>query len=191
MRHSRKLRLGAILLLGAIAAAMLAAAATAAPPFKERFHDEGTFVIEDFCGVPDLTVDGAFVADGSLLVVPHGPAGLLHFLEHVTATSVLTNRANGETVTVSSRAINHDLRVTDNGDGTLTILFSATGNDVIYGADGKAIGRNPGQIRLEFVVDHGGTPTDPSDDVLLAQEIVKESTGRTDDFCETVVPALT
>jgi hypothetical protein len=191
MRHSRMLRLSAILALGATAAAMLAAAAAAAPFLKERFHEEGTFVNEVFCGVPGLTVDGTFVVDGSVLGVPHGPDGLAYFLEHITATSVLTNRANGETVTVSSRAINHDLRVTDNGDGTLTILFSATGNDVIYGADGKAIGRNPGQIRLEFIVDHGGTPTDPSDDVLLAQEIVKESTGRSDDFCETVVPALT
>ena len=78
---------------------------------------------------------------------------------------------------LTSRVINHDLRVTDNGDGTLTILFQATGNDVIYGADGKAIGRNPGQIRLEFLVDHGGTPTDPSDDVFLAEGIVKGSTG--------------
>ena len=113
-----------------------------------------------------------------------------YFLEHISASSVLTNRANGKTVTTTSRVINHDLRVTDNGDGTLSILFQATGNDVIYGADGKAIGRNPGQIRLEFLIDHSGTPSDPSDDVFLAEEIVRGSTGRSDDFCGTVVPAL-
>jgi hypothetical protein len=190
MRHSRKLRLSAILALGATAAAMLTASATAAPFLKERFHEAGTFVNEDFCGVPGLTVDGTFVVDGAVLGVPHGPAGLAYFLEHITATSVLTNRANQKSVTVTSRVINHDLRVTDNGDGTLTILFQATGNDVIYGPDGKAIGRNPGQVRLEFLIDHSGTPTDPSDDVFLAEEIVRESTGRSDDFCETVVPAL-
>ena len=72
MRHSRKLRLGAILALGATAAAMLAAAAAAAPLLKERFHDEGTFVVKDFCGVPGLTVDEAFVVDGAVLAVPHG-----------------------------------------------------------------------------------------------------------------------
>jgi hypothetical protein len=52
------------------------------------------------------------------------------------------------------------------------------------------IGRDPGQIRVEFLVDHGGTPTDPSDDVFLAEELVKGSTGRSDDFCEAAVPAL-
>ena len=52
------------------------------------------------------------------------------------------------------------------------------------------IGRNPGQIRLEILFDHGGTPTDPFDDVFLAEELVKGSTGRSDDFCEAAVPAL-
>ena len=81
--------------------------------------------------------------------------------------------------------------MTDNGDGTLTILVLATGNDVFYGPDGKAIGRNPGQIRFEILVDHGGTPTDPSDDVVLVPARAGErSTGRSDDFCEAAVPAL-
>ena len=103
---------------------------------------------------------------------------------------MFTNRANGKTVTLTVVRVNKDLRVTDNGDGTLTILALATGNDVFYGPDGKAIGRNPGQIRVEILVDHSGTPTDPSDDVFLAEELVKGSTGRSDDFCEAAVPAL-
>jgi len=190
MRHSRKLRLGVLLALGVTAAAMLAAGAAAQPPFKERFHDEGTFVDEDFCGA-GITVDGTFVTDGSLLVVAHGPDGLAYFLEHLTITVVFTNRANGKTVTLTVVRVNKDLRVTDNGDGTLTILALATGNDVFYGPDGKAIGRNPGQIRFEILVDHAGTPTDPSDDVFLADlGVVKGSTGRSDGFCETAVPAL-
>lgn len=189
MRHSRKLRLSALLALGVTAAAMLAAGAAAQPPFKERFHEEGTFVDEDFCGA-GLTVDGTFVVDGSVLGVAHGPDGLVYFLAHISQTTTFTNRANGKTVTVDSRVVNKDLRVTDNGDGTLTILLLATGNDVFYGPDGKAIGRNPGQIRLEVLVDHSGTPTDPSDDVFLAEELVKGSTGRSDDFCEAAVPAL-
>ena len=189
MKHSRALRLSAILALGATAAAMLAVAASAKPLLKESFHDEGTFVDEDFCGA-GLTVDGAFVVDGKLLVNSHGPAGQVYFLEHVHANVVFTNRANGKAVTLVNRVVNHDLHVTDNGDGTLTILFLATGNEVLYGADGKAIGRNPGQIRLEILLDHGGTPTDPSDDVFLSEELVKGSTGRSDDFCDTALAAL-
>jgi hypothetical protein len=45
------------------------------------------------------------------------------------------------------------------------------------GEDGKAIARNPGQIRFEIDVDHGGTPNDPSDGEELDSRIVKESTG--------------
>ena len=67
-------------------------------------------------------------------------------------------------MTSSATIRDKDQRVTDNGDGTLTILVLATGNSTLYGPDGKAIARNPGQIRFEFLVDHGGTPTDPSDD---------------------------
>jgi hypothetical protein len=189
MRDSRKLRLSALLVLGVTAAAILAAGAAAQPPVKERFHDEGSFVDEDFCGA-GLTVDGTFVTDGSFLVVAHGPDGLAYFLEHVTITVVFTNRANGKTVTLTVLRVNKDLRVTDNGDGTLTILVLATGNDVFYGPGGEVIGRNPGQIRVEILVDHGGTPTDPSDDEFLSEEQVKGSTGRSDDFCEAAVPAL-
>jgi hypothetical protein len=82
--------------------------------------------------------------------------------------------------------------VTDNGDGTLTLLILSTFNSVLYGPDGKAIARDPGQARFEVLIDHGGTPTDPSDDEFFEfLGLVKESTGRTDDFCAAVVPVLT
>ena len=61
----------------------------------------------------------------------------------------------------------------------------------LYGPDGKAIARNPGQIRFEFLVDHGGTPSDPSDDVELGfLGDVKGSMGRTDDYCAAALPIL-
>jgi hypothetical protein len=62
----------------------------------------------------------------------------------------------------------------------------------VYGPDGKAIARNPGQLRFELLIDNGGTPTDPSDDEFLEfLGFVKGSTGRTDDFCAAAVPELT
>ena len=175
-----------LLVLSGLSAAV---AAAAGPLLKERFHEEGTFVDEDFCDA-GLTVDGTLVTDGSVLVVAHGPDGLQYFLEHIKITVVFTNRANSKTVTLDVTRVSKDLRVTDNGDGTLTILNLRTGNDVYYGPDGEVIGRNPGQIRLEILVDHSGTPTDPFDDVFLAEELVFGSTGRSDDFCEAAVPAL-
>jgi hypothetical protein len=136
-------------------------------------------------------VELAFVVDLSVHVVPHGPDGLAYFLQHGTVSEMFTSLANGKSVTSVSTVIEKDLRVTDNGDGTQTILILATGNAVLYGDDGKAIARNPGQIRFEILVDDGGTPTDPSDDEFLDfLGVVKGSTGRSDDFCEAAVPAL-
>ena len=191
MRRSRKLRLSATLALGATAAVMLTAAASAGQIFRETFHEEETLVFNNFCDVPGLTVELAIVRDGRVHAVPHGPDGLPHFGSHVEQTEVYTNLANDKSVTAVLIGNDKDLRVTDNGDGTLTVLVLATGNAVVYGEDGKAIARNPGQTRFEILVDHGGTPTDPSDDEFLTfLGVVKGSTGRTDDFCAAAVPAL-
>jgi hypothetical protein len=54
MRHSRKLRLGAILALGATAAVTLAAAASAGQVFRETVHEEDTLVLGDFVGVQSV-----------------------------------------------------------------------------------------------------------------------------------------
>ena len=81
--------------------------------------------------------------------------------------------------------------VVGHGDGTLTVVNASSGNFVLYGEDGKAIGRDPGQVRFAFLLDDAGTPADPYDDELLAElGMVKGPTGRNDDFCSAVVPAL-
>jgi hypothetical protein len=189
MRLSRKLRIGAILALSAVTAALLAATAGAGPPFRETIHDEFEFVDDDFCGA-GLAVHVAVVVDVRIQAAPRGRDRLIYFLHHVRETDVLTNLANGRTLTSVATVTDKDLRVTDNGDGTLTVLILATGNATLYGENGKAIARNPGQIRIELLVDHGGTPSVPDDDVVLSEELVKGSTGRSDDFCEAAVPAL-
>jgi hypothetical protein len=191
MTHGRKRRLGMIMALGAMAAVTPGAAAGAGQVFRETIHDEGSFIVEDFCDHPGMTVDVAFALDLRVHAVPHGRDRLDYYLQHGRRTEVLTNAANGKSLTSVAKVIEKDLRVTDNGDGTLTILILATGNAVLYGEDHKAIARNPGQVRFEILVDHGGTPADPTDDEFLADlGEVKGSTGRSDDFCEAALPAL-
>ena len=56
------------------------------------------------------------------MLVPHGPDGLGYGLEHLRITDVFTNLDNGNAVTGEQAFMSKDLRVTDNGDGTLTIL---------------------------------------------------------------------
>jgi hypothetical protein len=181
-----------LLLAMALLAALVAAMSAQAEPgrvFKESIHIEDFNEIEGFCET-DMVVQSHFVADLKVKAMPRGRDGLIYFANHLSITETFTNEANSNTVVSTVKAIDKDLRVTDNGDGTLTILVLTTGNAVIYNSDGKAIGRNPGQVRFELVVDHGGTPNDPTDDTEISFEVVKESTGRTDDFCEVAVPAL-
>ncbi len=157
---------------------------------QSEFRNEFSGVVEDFCEVDGLTVEFDAVVEGRFRAVTHGN-DLVYFDEHVDVTNILTNVDNGNSVTEHNLVLNKDLSVTDNGDGTLTVILLSTGNSTIYDASGKAIGRNPGQIRIEFVVDHAGTPEFPPDDILLSETVIKGSTGRSDDFCEVVVPALT
>ena len=163
-----------------------------AKPFGERFHDESSEIIDDFCGEPGLTVRFDQVVDGRFQAGARGKDGLIYFAEHVAFTSVITNLDNGNMVTDKGRVLTKDISVVDNGDGTLTIEVLATGPFTLYGPDGKAIARDPGQVRFAFVVDHGGTPTDPTDDTEVAfLGVTKESTGRSDDVCGTAIAALT
>ncbi len=187
MRRPARL-FGVLLALAVITGAVLAAAASGGQAFHETVHVEETFDVEDFCGVEGMTVEITQVVDVRLHVVPHGSDRLAYFLQHVSLNEVLT--FDGRSLTSVANVTAKDLRVTDNSDGTLTILILATGNRVLYDANGEAIARNPGQVRFEIVVDHGGTPNDPSDDTELDFRIVKESTGRSDDFCDAAVPAL-
>jgi hypothetical protein len=176
--------------LAAVASVSLATGALA-QPIREGGVFQETDIIDDFCGVSGLTVQLDSTVDARFMLIPHGPDGLGYGLEHVKVTNVFTNVANGNAVTEEVTTLSKDLQVTDNGDGTLTILVLATGNAVVYGPDGKAIARNPGQVRFEILVDDAGTPSDPSDNEFLDfLGIVKESTGRTDDFCAAVVPVL-
>lgn len=192
MRHGHSHRRRACLALGAIAALAFAAAANAGQIFHETFHEERVEIETNFCDVSGLTVEFVSVADGRAHAVPHGRAQLPYFGAKIELTETVTNLANDKSLTSFATFIDKDLRVTDNGDGTLTILILTTGNAVLYGNDGKVIARNPGQQRIEIRVDHRGTPTDPSDDRFLEfLGVVKESTGRNDDYCEVAIPLLT
>lgn len=191
MRHSRALRLGTMVVLCIAAAATVAGVAGAGQVFRETVHDEGVDVVTDFCGVPGMTVSVAFTLDLRIHVVPHGRDRLDYFLQHGQRSETLTNLTTGKRLTSVATVIEKDKTVTDNGDGTLTIVILATGNAVLYGANGKAIARNPGQLRFAILVDNAGTPTDPFDDEFIEDlGVLKGSTGRSDDFCTAAVAAL-
>jgi hypothetical protein len=177
-----------------LAVATVAAAggpATAKPIDSGTIHEEYSFAVTGFCGVDGLDIEIEGVNDLRFRLGSRGAAQLPYFLEQVTVHQTLTNADNDRFVTYSSRSIGKDLKVTDNGDGTFTILVLATGNETWYGMDGKAIARNPGQSRWEILIDNNDTPQDPTDDEFLEfLGDVKGSTGRTDDACAAMVAEL-
>ena len=178
----------ALLAVASVAAGGLAAAK---PIDRGTIHEDLSFVLNDFCGVAGLDIDFDAAIDIEYTVRSKGSTQLPYFSQFVMGTRTFTNPDNDRYVTESFHVIEKDLRVTDNGDGTFTLVVLVTGNSTVYGMDGKAIARNPGQVRDEILIDNNGTPQDPSDDEFLEfiQEI-KGSTGRTDDFCAAAVPAL-
>lgn len=190
-RRSFKKHVHRALVVGGLAALALAvstAPAGAKPLEKGKFHETSSEVIEDFCG--DLTVEEAIDIRGTFLLNTHGPNGLAYFSSSSHGTIVWTNLANDKTFTQVGTFHDKDQRVTDNGDGTLTILVKTTGSSKFYGPDGKLLFNDPGQVVFEVLVDHGGTPNDPADDVFLDATLVKGPTGRNDtegrDFCDDI-----
>lgn len=169
----------------ALASLTATSVAAAGPPVRESWVDSWNDV-RDLCG---LTIREQGQESVRLLISSRGPDGLAYYGARVKGTISFTNLANGKTYAGSWVVNDKDLKVTDNGDGTLTILVLATGSTKWYDADGKLLFADPGQIRYEILVDHGGTPNDPGDDEIIAElGLVKGSTGRNDldgrDFCD-------
>jgi hypothetical protein len=178
-----------------LAVATLTAAggpAAAKPIDSGTFHEELDLVLTDFCGVTGLEIDLHVDTVFDYTVRSKGRDQLPYFSQLARGTRTFTNPDNDRTVTEVFNGLEKDLQVTDNGDGTFTILVLGTGNSTVTGTDGKAIARNPGQLRWEILIDNNDTPQDPSDDEFLEfLGDVKGSTGRTDDFCAAAVAELT
>ncbi len=188
---SQAVLMAAALLAGLTAPLLGIGAASAAPSHWETVHSEHHFVIRNGCGVRGLTTQIDIVFDARFRFTARGAQQLPHLQESRHVTYVFTNVASGESVTVAEAERGNDIRVTNNGNGTLTYLVLHTTNSVMRNEDGKAIARDTGSTRFRILVDHSGTPTDPSDDRFLEfLGDVKEPTGRNDDFCGAVVRAI-
>ena len=168
----------------------LAATAAAAKPLEhEHFTDVSSQVITDFCG--DLTVREDVDVSGMFLFNARGRDGIPYATATVHGSVSWTNLANGKTMTQVFNFVDKDLKITDNGDGTLTIRVMSAGGSKVLGPDGKLLFKDSGLIWFEVLIDHGGTLTDASDDEFLEfLGVVKGSTGTNDlegrDFCEDI-----
>ena len=162
--------------------------ASARPLDQGHFHDVVTDTF-DCDGTPTQFVGDARI---NFTFVQRGP-GQTYYRESVRGTNVSTNLNTGGTYTQIFTSNSRDLRITDNGDGTLTILAQGSGSDRYYDTHGKLVLNDPGQVRFRYLVDEMGTPDNRFDDEEIdgTFEIVRGSTGRNDtqdrDFCADLV----
>ena len=189
MNKVRMIVLSPILAIVAVAAASVPA--SAAPLDQAHFHDSGSEILDDVCG---LTVRFDFEIDGSFLLKSRGPDGLAYGAEHVRRTESLTNLANGKTVTFEHAFTTMDQKVTDNGDGTLTVLVKTVGRFIDTGPDGRLV-QASGGAWFELLIDHAGTPTDPFDDEFLEFLGIVKVTGTPDSrsdifFCDDLIASI-
>jgi hypothetical protein len=180
--------------LGATVGLVLALLTAAAAPASAQkidggtFHEEDTFVVEDFCDVSGLDVEGHVTVDGRFLVRLQGPDSIVYFMDNTRTVIEWTNLATGQHATdISRMTTSKDLSITVNDDGTITLIVLLTGSGQLYGDDGRLIAKGDGQIRLRDVIDYNGTLSDPSDDTEVSSELFFGSTGTNDDYCAAIL----
>jgi hypothetical protein len=178
-------------LVGAIAATVLiggltAVSASAAVLSKLHFESSGS---EPFTFCEGIDAEVSWHDNVHELVKTRGRDGLVYFSANVRGTTTYTNLDTGKTYTNVYHFTDRDQQVTDNGNGTLTITIASPGSDRWYGSDGKLLFVSAGTFWFQILVDHGGTPADPSDDEEIEGSFVgvrdvglRGTAGR--DFCE-------
>ncbi len=172
----------------ALAGFVLAAtawSASAKPIEKARFHDGDSFVINNLCG--DLQVGFEFHDDGSFVLRPTGPTGLPRYTASHHGGASYTNLATDKSFTVTWNYVNQDTKVTDNGNGTYTFLMQVPGPEKWFGPDGQLLNTSGGIFVLRVVMNDGGTPSDPSDDSFVSEDLVRDVGGKPQEpwnFCD-------
>ena len=174
----------------AIAGTVVASTPAAAQPLdKGRVHDVFTDSFD--CDGTPTQVDGDVWINFTFNL--RGSSPFPYYRESLNGTNVFTNLNTGGTFTNVFSGTTKDHVITDNGDGTITILAIGTGGSRYYDTDGNFVLADPGQTRFSVDIDYNGTPSDPTDDVEIPDsfQIVRDSTGRTDtagrDFCADLV----
>ena len=198
MTRLRGMTVAAALVAGlTIPAVSLAGTASAALIDHGSFDDgEWSDVIDDFCGVPGMTVSLEGTEEGQFWVKSTGHDAYPLVMYHSTSTEVFTNLANDLQVTHLTYSNSHQTNVTYHDNGTYTVHVLGTGHGVWYDDAGAVIGKDAGQFSYEPSFKDMGTPTDYSDDQQLGRGTTVKSVGSWDTltdegYCAVMVPALT
>jgi hypothetical protein len=164
--------------------------ASAADNKWQYYEDQfGPDIINDACGVAGLNVEQVDVVSGRFRMTLRGPGEVPYFDDRAEDVATFTNLTTGELLTVVGSFRGGAHKVTDNGDGTYTVLVQNTDNTFFYDEEGHVVGRETGVFRYEFLADYGGTPTDPSDDQFTFLRVIKK-TGLDADSCTIILDTI-
>ncbi len=179
MTASQRFGLWAVLAVTAVGAVVLTlgvSVSLAAPVEQGRFDEQSSRIVDGYCG--DLRVLIDFHDQGVFVGRPAGKGRFLRYTASHHGGVTITNLATGLAFTFVWNYLEQDLKVTDNGDGTVSILSQVPGPETIYGPDGQLVTTSGGTMRLLTIIDFAGTPLDPSDDQFVSQEFVSENGGK-------------
>lgn len=176
--HLRKLAAGALAAVMLVAGTLTATA----KPVEHEFGEFAFSFVNDECEGLELLTEGT--VKEHILINGRGPDRVPHFQANISVAGSITNLATGTSVTFTNRFLDKDLKVTDNSDGTFTVIITLAGQFRLFGPDGELLFRDAGLVVLETLwADDGDFP---SGGTRLGEELLKE-VGRTDtagrDFC--------
>ncbi len=181
MQSHRPGRLAALVAALGLAALAVPSPASAVPIEQDHWSDS-VDEIQQPCGF-DIRTQASFT--GRFLLVRHGD-GLAYGHENVSVRASYTGLGTGRTMSETLQLHLQDLKVVDNGDGTLTITAKGSGPHRVVGADGKVMFIESQSRWWTQTIDDGGTPGDPTDDELIdasdAFKLVGKGVGERD-FC--------
>ena len=171
LTHNRQQAL--VVSIGILAVLVASEQVADARPLERGTFAYGGDSVVDWCG-SDAPFRDQFDVTGTVVGRVTGQRGGDGFRYSQTyhGTAIWTNLATERSISIVWNDHDQDLHITDNGDGTGTLLWQSSGTVNYYGPDGKFVTNGPGAARLETIIDFAGTPGDPSDDTVISGKVV-------------------
>ena len=129
--------------------------AVAQPIDKGHFHDVFT---DDPYSCDGLPAQDSGDISGNFVLNQRGSSPFPYYRESVHGTFATTNLLTGGTFTQVFASVSQDHVITDNGDGTITIMVNSAGGWRAYDQFGKLVLKDPDNFRFPFDIDYQGTP---------------------------------
>ena len=187
MRRALSGALSAAVVVGATLALGAAPAQAGKPLDHGTYHDVGSHssAVDKEWPCKTLGFDVIIAEDvhGSFRFGPRRPGGVNYGQEGSHGWNSFS--ANGNTYKGVFDVLNKDMTVTENEDGSLTIITVGTGTEKWF-VNGTLMFHNPGQTRIELLVTNPGQPNEEVKFVRVVRESTGLNNGPTRSFCEDI-----